>query len=113
MFFVSWLAYNYEATTMAGSSCEDISIRGGHDPRNCAWIDEFASNIRRDLEQSPPQDINRTPAQCSTGFEWPNKSSTPVDSLAESSLGNWKLTMTAVLQTVVLVKTLAHPRNEH
>ena len=60
-------------------------------------------------EESPPQDINRTPEQCSTGFEWPNKSSTPVDSLAESSLGNWKLMM----QTVVLVKTLAHPRNEH
>ena len=50
VFFVSWLAYNYEATTMAGSSCEDISISGGHDPRNCAWSDEFASNIRRDLE---------------------------------------------------------------
>ena len=29
--FVSWLAYNYEATTMAGSSCEDISISSGHD----------------------------------------------------------------------------------
>ena len=43
-------------------------------------------------EESPPQDINCTPEQCSTGFEWPNKSSTPVDSLAESSLGNWKLT---------------------
>ena len=26
-----------EATTMAGSSCEDISISGGHDPRNCTW----------------------------------------------------------------------------
>ena len=48
--FVSWLAYNYEATTMVGSLCEDISISGGHDPRNCAWSDEFAGNIRRDLE---------------------------------------------------------------
>ena len=64
-------------------------------------------------EESPPKDINHTPEQCSTGFEWPNKSSTPMDPLAESSLGNWKLMMTVVLQTVVLVKSLAHPRNEH
>ena len=31
-------------TPMAGSSCEDISISGGHDPRNCTW-----SDIRRCL----------------------------------------------------------------
>ena len=57
VFFVSWLSYNYEATTMAGSSCEDISISGGHDPLNCTWSDKFSSNIRRDLEhvQCPVQ----------------------------------------------------------
>ena len=38
-----------EATTMAGSSCEDISISGGHDPCNCTWSDEVASDIRRCL----------------------------------------------------------------
>ena len=38
-----------EATTMAGSSREDISISGGHDPRNCTWSDEVASDIRRCL----------------------------------------------------------------
>ena len=43
--------YIYEATTMAGSSCEDISISGGHDPRNCTWSDEVASDIRRYLER--------------------------------------------------------------
>ena len=45
-FSVRWLSYIYiyEATTMAGSSCEDISISGGHDPRNCTW-----SDIRRCL----------------------------------------------------------------
>ena len=36
---------------MAGSSCEDISISGGHDPRNCTWSDEVASDIRRYLER--------------------------------------------------------------
>ena len=35
-------------------------------------------------KESPPQDINRTPEQCSTGFEWSNKSSTPVDSEIEA-----------------------------
>ena len=35
-------------------------------------------------EESPPQDINRTPEQCSTGFEWSNKFSTPVDSEIEA-----------------------------
>ena len=35
-------------------------------------------------EESPPQDINRTPEQCSTGFKWSNKSSTPVDSEIEA-----------------------------
>ena len=34
---------------MAGSSCEDISISGGHDPRNCTWSDEVAGDIRRCL----------------------------------------------------------------
>ena len=36
---------------MAGSSCEDISISGGHYPRNCTWSDEVASDIRRYLER--------------------------------------------------------------
>ena len=35
-------------------------------------------------EESPSQDINRTPEQCSTGFEWSNKSSTLVDSEIEA-----------------------------
>ena len=35
-------------------------------------------------EESPPQDINRTPKQCFTGFEWSNKSSTPMDSEIEA-----------------------------
>ena len=53
-FCVRWLSYNYiyiyDGTTMAGSSCEDISISGGHDARNCTWSDEVASDIRRYLE---------------------------------------------------------------